>query len=105
MDDSFLHNKKLLLVDDEPELLKMVTAILADEGFQRLVIAANMKEGIAVAKTEKPDLAILDVMLPDGDGFSLMEQIRTWTDIPVIFLTARDEASDKLAGLGLGADD
>ena len=105
MDNSFLHSKKLLLVDDEPELLKMVSAILADEGFQRLVTAANMKEGIAAAKAEKPDLAILDVMLPDGDGFSLMEQIRTWTDIPVIFLTARDEAADKLSGLGLGADD
>ena len=105
MDNSFLHGKKLLLVDDEPELLKMVSAILVDEGFRCLVTAANMKEGIAVAKAEKPDLAILDVMLPDGHGFSLMEQMRAWTDIPVIFLTARDEAADKLAGLGLGADD
>ena len=105
MDNSFLHGKKLLLVDDEPELLKMVSAILVDEGFQCLVTAANMKEGIAVAKAEKPDLAILDVMLPDGHGFSLMEQMRAWTDIPVIFLTARDEVADKLAGLGLGADD
>lgn len=105
MDHSFLHNKKLLLVDDEPELLKMVTAILAGEGFQYLTAAANMRDGIAAVKTEKPDLAILDVLLPDGDGFSMMEQIRTWTDIPVIFLTARDEAEDKLAGLGLGADD
>ena len=95
MDNSFLHSKKLLLVDDEPELLKMVSAILADEGFGRLLTAANVKEGIAAAKAEKPDLAILDVMLPDGDGFSLMEQIRTWTDIPVIFLTARDEAADR----------
>ena len=105
MDHLFLHSKKLLLVDDEPELLKMVTAILADEGFEHLVTAANMKEGIAAVKAEKPDLAILDVMLPDGDGFSLMEQMRAWTDIPVIFLTARDEAADKLAGLGLGAVD
>ena len=75
MDNSFLHSKKLLLVDDKPELLKMVSAILADEGFQRLVIAANMKAGIAAAKAEKPDLAILDVILSDGDGFALMEQI------------------------------
>lgn len=105
MDHSYLHSKKLLLVDDEPELLRMVTAILADDGFSHLVTAANMKEGLTACKNEKPDLAILDVMLPDGDGFALMEQIRIWTDIPVIFLTARDEAADKLAGLGLGADD
>ncbi len=105
MDYSFLHSKKLLLVDDEPELLKMVTAILSDGGFQRLVTAVNMQEGIAAVEAEKPDLAILDVCLPDGDGFSLMERIRAWTDIPMIFLTARDEAADKLADLGLGADD
>ncbi len=105
MDNSFLHNKKLLLVDDEPELLKMVTAILADDGFQHIVAANNVKDGITAAKEEKPNLAILDVMLPDGDGFSLLQKIREWTDIPVIFLTARDEAADKLAGLGLGADD
>ena len=105
MDQTFLHTKKLLLVDDEPELLKMVTAILKDDGFENTVSAASVKEGIAVAENENPDLAILDVMLPDGDGFSLMEQMRSFTDVPIIFLTAKDEAADKLAGLGLGADD
>lgn len=105
MDQTFLHTKKLLLVDDERELLKMVTAILKDDGFENTVSAASVKEGIAVAENEKPDLAILDVMLPDGDGFSLMEQMRSFTDVPIIFLTAKDEAADKLAGLGLGADD
>ena len=48
---------------------------------------------------------VLDVMLPDGDGFSLMQQLRTFTNVPVIFLTAKDETADKLSGLGLGADD
>ena len=105
MDNSFLHSKKLLLVDDEPELLKMVSNILKDAGFENIVVSASVKKAVETAEKEKPDLAILDVMLPDGDGFSLMEQIRAWTDIPVIFLTARDEAADKLAGLGLGADD
>ncbi|GLI50896.1 DNA-binding response regulator [Tepidanaerobacter syntrophicus] len=105
MDQTLLHTKKLLLVDDEPELLKMVTAILKDDGFENIVSAASVKEGTSVAKSEEPDLAILDVMLPDGDGFSLMEQIRTFADVPVIFLTAKDEAADKLSGLGLGADD
>lgn len=105
MEQAFLHTKKLLLVDDEPELLKMVTAILKDDGFEHIVSAASVKEGVEAAAGEKPDLAVLDVMLPDGDGFSLMEQIRSFTDAPVIFLTAKDEAADKLAGLGLGADD
>ena len=105
MDNSFLHNKKLLLVDDEPELLKLVTSILSDDGFENTMTAVSVNEGVSIVLNEKPDLAILDVMLPDGDGFSLMQQIRTFSDVPIIFLTAKDEAADKLAGLGLGADD
>ena len=105
MDHSFLHNKKLLLVDDEPELLKMLVSILSDDGFENIVTALSMSDGIAAIRTEKPDLAVLDVMLPDGDGFSLMQQVRAFSDLPVIFLTAKDEAADRLAGLGLGADD
>ena len=90
MDNTFLQNKKLLLVDDEPKLLEMVTAILSDEGFGNIVTAVSVKEGISAVQNEKPDLAILDVMLPDGDGFSLMQQIRTFSDMPVIFLTAKE---------------
>ncbi len=105
MEHSFLHNKKIMLVDDEPELLKMVSEILADEGFQNIIRAGTVKDGIILSKNEHPDLALLDVMLPDGDGFSLMRKMREFTDVPIIFLTAKDEAGDKLAGLGLGADD
>ena len=99
------HTKKILLVDDEPELLTLVAVILKEDGFENIMTASTVSEGIDAAKTQKPDLAILDVMLSDGDGFSLMQQIRAFSDMPVIFLTARDEAEDKLAGLGLGADD
>ena len=105
MDHSFLHTKKLLLVDDEPELLNLVATILKENGFENIITAASVSEGINAAKTQNPDLAILDVMLPDGDGFSLMRQIRVFSDIPIIFLTAKDESADKRAGLGLGADD
>lgn len=105
MEKSFLHTKKVVLVDDEPDLLKMLSAILSDDGFENIVVADTVESAIAVCKEEKPDIAILDVMLPDGDGFSLMRQIRLFTDVPIIFLTAKDEAADKLAGLGLGADD
>lgn len=105
MEHSFLQNKKLLLVDDEPELLKMLTAILSNDGFRNIVTAFSLKEGISSVQKEKPDLVILDVMLPDGDGFSLMQQIRTFSDVPVIFLSAKDDSADRLSGLGLGADD
>lgn len=105
MEQSFLHTKKILLVDDEPELRKLVIDILSDDGFSNIIDAGTVQTGLIFAKQEKPDLAVLDVMLPDGDGFSLMKKLRAFTNIPVIFLTAKDEAADKLAGLGLGADD
>lgn len=105
MDHSFLHKKKLLLVDDEQELQKLLTDIFKDAGFESLFTAGSVKEAILTAQKEKPDLILLDVMLPDGDGFSLMEQLRTFTNVPIIFLTAREEPADKLTGLGLGADD
>lgn len=105
MEHSFLNSKKIMLVDDEPDLLQLVSNILADDGFTNIITAATVKDGVIRSKEEQPDLAILDVMLPDGDGFSLMRQMREFTDIPIIFLTAKDEATDKLAGLGLGADD
>ena len=104
MDNSFLHTKRLLLVDDEQELLKMVSDILKDAGFETVLTAMTVKEAILTAKEETPDLIVLDVMLPDGDGFSLMQHFRTFTNVPIIFLTAKDEAADKLSGLGLGAD-
>jgi DNA-binding response OmpR family regulator len=105
MEETFLHTKKILLVDDEPELRKLVIDILSDDGFSNIMDAGTVQTGLSLAMQEKPDLAILDVMLPDGDGFSLMKKLRTFTNIPIIFLTAKDEAADKLAGLGLGADD
>lgn len=105
MEQSFLHTKKILLVDDEPELRKLVIDILSDDGFTNIIDSGTVQTGLIFARQEKPDLAILDVMLPDGDGFSLMKKLRAFTNIPVIFLTAKDEAADKLAGLGLGADD
>ena len=105
MEQSFLHTKKILLVDDEPELRKLVIDILSDDGFSNIIDAGTVQTGLVFARQENPDLAILDVMLPDGDGFSLMKKLRAFTNIPVIFLTAKDEAADKLAGLGLGADD
>lgn len=100
-----LKNKKILLVDDEPELLKMTEAALLSEGFYNIYTAENCKKALEVIRSQTIALILLDVMLPDGDGFSLFSEIRKMSQTPVIFLTAKGEAGDKIHGLGLGADD
>lgn len=98
-------NKRILLVDDQQELLDMVVSILKEEGYHQIRTAKNVRDAIETARIFSPELAVLDVMLPDGDGFSLLEQLRAFTEIPVLFLTALGEDEDRLKGLGLGADD
>ena len=105
MDFEFLKNKRLLIVDDEQELLDMLVSILNTEGFNNIATAGNVKDALDLAESYKPELAILDVMLPDGYGFSLMEQLKQKGSYPVLFLTARGEDEDKFKGFGLGADD
>lgn len=105
MDFEYLKKKRILLVDDEQELLDMVVSILQEEGFQAIRTARCVKEAVTVAEQFCPELAILDVMLPDGNGFSLIEQLKSQADYPVLFLTARGEDEDKFKGFGLGADD
>lgn len=105
MNNDYLLNKRILLVDDEQELLDMVLSILTEYGFQNIRTAKNMEEAIEEAEKFHPELAILDVMLPDGNGFDLMEQLKRGSDYPILFLTARGEDDDKFRGFGLGADD
>lgn len=105
MNIDYLKNKRILLVDDEQELLNMVETILKVNGYTQIKTAICVKDAVETAKSFSPELAILDVMLPDGNGFSLFEQLRTFTEIPVLFLTALGEDEDRLKGLGLGADD
>ncbi len=105
MDSEYLKSKRILLVDDEQELLDMVKSILEAEGFREISTAKNEKDALAVAADFKPELAILDVMLPDGNGFHLMEQLKQNGEYPILFLTARGEDEDKFKGFGLGADD
>lgn len=105
MDLEYLRDKRILVVDDEEELLEMVVSILKEDGFWNIRTAASVKDALEAAGVFKPELTILDVMLPDGSGFSLMERLKAQADYPVLFLTARGEADDRLTGLGLGADD
>lgn len=105
MDSGYLKNKRILIVDDEPEILNMVVSILDAEGFTSIETAASIKDALNLAASFQPELAILDVMLPDGDGFFLMEQLRKTGGYPVLFLTACGEDKDKFKGFSIGADD
>lgn len=103
--NDYLLNKHLLLVDDEQELLDMVVSILNEYGFYNITTAKSIKDAIEATQKLRPELAILDVMLPDGNGFELMKQIKQYSDCPILFLTACGEDEDKFKGFGLGADD
>ncbi len=94
----------VLIVDDEQEIAQLLDVCLRSEGFETIV-CYTMRQAVLTIEQQKIDLAILDVMLPDGDGFSLCREIRKNYYYPIIMLTARDSDTDKIGGLGLGADD
>ena len=95
---------KVLIVDDEPHIMELGKLYLEREGFQVEGVGTG-REAIAKQATGKPDLIILDLMLPDIDGFEVCKQIRAKSDVPILMLTARKEDVDKIVGLELGADD
>lgn len=96
---------KLLVVDDEPNILELLATSLRFAGFE-VVTAANGREALEKAETENPDLAVLDVMMPDLDGFTVVRKLRaTGRLFPVLFLTAKDDTEDKVTGLTVGGDD
>jgi two-component system alkaline phosphatase synthesis response regulator PhoP len=95
---------KILVVDDEPSITKLVSAYLKPEGYE-VYTAADGNAGLKAARTFKPDLIILDVMLPGLDGIELLSKLRRESEVYVIMLTARTEETDKIVGLSVGADD
>jgi two-component system alkaline phosphatase synthesis response regulator PhoP len=95
---------KILVVDDEPSITNLVRAYLKPEGYD-VFIASDGPAGLKSARAFKPDLIILDVMLPGMDGIELLSRLRRESDAYVIMLTARTEETDKIIGLSVGADD
>jgi len=95
---------KILVIDDEPSILNLVSAYLKPEGYE-VYTAADGNAGIKAARAFKPDLIILDLMLPGMDGIELLSRLRRESDVYVIMLTARSEETDKIVGLAVGADD
>jgi len=96
--------KTILVVDDKASLRNLVKEYLTEEGF-RVVTANNGREALFVARHEKPDLILLDIMMPEMDGHAFMRAYRQECETPIILLTAKLEESDKVLGLELGADD
>jgi two-component system alkaline phosphatase synthesis response regulator PhoP len=95
---------RILVIDDEPSILKLVTAYLKPEGYDVLT-AATGPDGLKSARAMKPDLVVLDLMLPGMDGLEVLSQLRRESGVYVILLTARSEETDKIVGLSVGADD
>lgn len=100
-----IYDASILLVDDNPDLLTLVTDNLRTAGYKSVCTAADCAAARAAFAAHRPDLMILDINLPDGDGFGLLRTLRTESDVPALFLSARDADADRLFGLGLGADD
>ena len=96
--------RRILLVEDERSIAEPLTAALEREGFD-VVQAATAGKGLDAFRTRSPDLVLLDVMLPDGDGRDVLREIRASSRVPVVLLTARGEEMDRVLGLELGADD
>ncbi|KQP47569.1 two-component system response regulator KdpE [Pseudorhodoferax sp. Leaf274] len=93
-----------VVVEDEPQIRRFVRAALEAEGWQ-VHEAGTQREGLAAAGTRQPDLVVLDLGLPDGDGLALIRDLRGWSGVPVIVLSARVDEADKIAALDAGADD
>ena len=100
-----IYDAKILIVDDNQDLLNLVTTALRSTGYNQLTACTGCAAAQAAFAANRPDLMILDINLPDGDGFTLFRTLHSMADIPALFLSARDADADRLFGLGLGADD
>jgi len=97
-------NKKVLIIDDDQKLNNLLITFLSSYGFETEAVT-HPDEGLKIVFNRPPELVILDIMLPDKDGFEVCREIRSQSDIPIIMLTARGEVTDRIVGLELGADD
>ena len=95
---------KILAVDDEQRMVRFIQLNLEQDGFE-VVTAYNGKEALEQVRTQLPDLILLDIMMPDINGFEVLKKIREVNNVPVIMLTAKGEEDDRIQGLELGADD
>lgn len=96
--------KTILIIEDEPHIARFIKKVLEDEAWV-VYTAETGQRGLIEAATRRPDLIILDLGLPDSDGLEIINDIRTWSKLPIIVLSARSNEQDKIQALNYGADD
>ena len=94
----------ILIADDEPEIRNLLRLYLENENYQ-IIEAKDGREALSLLREKKPDLCLLDIMMPEMDGYHVLQELRKESNIPVIILSAKDADSEKILGLNLGADD
>src|SRR5215208_155896 len=94
----------VLAIDDEPGILRVIKLELSAQGF-RVLTAANGEEGLRMAEEHRPDLVLLDIVMPEMNGLEVMRELRERSNVPIIMLTAKRSETDKVLGLEMGADD
>lgn len=100
-----MYDKMILIVDDETDLLDALQSIISRAGYKYILTATSGKTALKIWKEKQPDIIVLDVMMPDMDGFEVLKEIRKTSKVPILMLTARGEADDKFTGFENGADD
>lgn len=100
-----LNKRKILIIDDEEDILKLLSMVLRKEGFENIYVAEDAKSGFALFQRENPDIILLDIMLPDEEGYEVCKRIRENSNVPILFMSAKTEEIDRLLGFALGGDD
>ncbi|MCY6485763.1 response regulator transcription factor [Clostridium aestuarii] len=103
--ETLVKEKKILIVDDEEDILKLLSTVLIKEGFKNIYTADTGGKGLKLFNSINPDLIILDIMLPDKEGYEVCKKIREKSMVPILFLSAKSEEVDRILGFALGGDD
>lgn len=96
---------KVLIIDDEQDIIDILDTVLKREGFKNIFIANNGTDGIELFKKVNPDIVLLDIMLPDISGYDVFNELRKYSRVPILFISAKAEEVDRLLGFAIGADD
>lgn len=103
--ETSLSKKKILIIDDEEDILKLLSMVLKKEGFENIYTAEDAESGFNLFGRVNPDIILLDIMLPDEEGYEVCKKIRKTSNIPILFISAKTEEIDRVLGFALGGDD